>query len=451
MTKTLKQKALTTALTGILAVGCAGAAASAIETSNPQTADAATTWQQSGNRWWYQKDDSYSVGWDKINGSWYYFDNSGWMQTGWQKVGGSWYYLNLSGAMATGWKSVNGVWYYLNSSGVMMTGWQKIGGTWYYLNSSGAMATGWKQLGGTWYYLNPSGAMVTGWNKVGNDWYYHDASGAMQSNKWVGDYYVGGSGAMSTNTWIGNYYVGSDGKWQQNASNNSSVNNNQTTRTEIDWTKDAVYNELDDGTLHISIISTDYGTDIVIPDQIDGKYVSEVVIVHTPQEVAMLSTPSIFISSLDFSNTTHLKKVRLEHMHFLTSIDLSNCRNLETLWLTNTHVKNLDLTDCDSLTDLSFDINCSKAESDCPASKQLTNPVRVAKYPNLRYVDPTVESIVLPSNNCKYINSYGRTGIYGLGINGKTGEWSNLNNLPVYNLPDPATIPQLEEILANIG
>ena len=44
-------------------------------------------------------------GWEKINGVWYRFDYSGWMQTGWAKDG-SWYYLDGSGAMKTGWVKI---------------------------------------------------------------------------------------------------------------------------------------------------------------------------------------------------------------------------------------------------------------------------------------------------------------------------------------------------------
>ena len=38
-------------------------------------------WIQSGNRWWYRHaDGSYTRNdWELINGSWYYFDNAGWM------------------------------------------------------------------------------------------------------------------------------------------------------------------------------------------------------------------------------------------------------------------------------------------------------------------------------------------------------------------------------------
>ena len=99
------------------------------------------SWVQSGSRWWYKHSDgSYTAnGWEKINGVWYRFDNSGWMQTGWVKDG-SWYYLDGSGAMKTGWLKDNGSWYYLQDSGAMKTGWMKVSGKWYYAYSSGALA-----------------------------------------------------------------------------------------------------------------------------------------------------------------------------------------------------------------------------------------------------------------------------------------------------------------------
>lgn len=99
------------------------------------------SWIQSNGRWWFKHNDgSYtSNGWEKINRTWYHFDNSGWMQTGWVKDG-SWYYLDGSGAMKTGWLKDNGSWYYLQDSGAMKTGWMKVSGKWYYAYSSGALA-----------------------------------------------------------------------------------------------------------------------------------------------------------------------------------------------------------------------------------------------------------------------------------------------------------------------
>lgn len=78
------------------------------------------SWIQSNGRWWFKHNDgSYtSDGWEKIDGVWYHFDSSGWMQTGWVKDG-SWYYLDGSGAMKTGWMKVSGKWYYAYSSGAL--------------------------------------------------------------------------------------------------------------------------------------------------------------------------------------------------------------------------------------------------------------------------------------------------------------------------------------------
>lgn len=99
------------------------------------------SWIRSNGRWWFKHNDgSYTNnGWEKINRTWYRFDNSGWMQTGWVKDG-SWYYLDGSGAMKTGWLKDNGSWYYLQDSGAMKTGWMKVAGKWYYAYSSGALA-----------------------------------------------------------------------------------------------------------------------------------------------------------------------------------------------------------------------------------------------------------------------------------------------------------------------
>ena len=117
------------------------------------------SWIRSNGRWWFKHNDgSYtSNGWEKINRTWYRFDNSGWMQTGWVKDG-SWYYLDGSGAMKTGWLKDNGSWYYLQDSGAMKTGWMKVSGKWYYAYSSGALAINTTTPDG--YRVNDNGEWV---------------------------------------------------------------------------------------------------------------------------------------------------------------------------------------------------------------------------------------------------------------------------------------------------
>ncbi len=95
---------------------------------------------QSGNSSNYSSNTGSTVGWKKINGSWYYFKSDGSKATGWLKDGSSWYYLKSSGEMQTGWLKENGVWYYLDGSGAMKTGWYQVSGKWYYSYSSGALA-----------------------------------------------------------------------------------------------------------------------------------------------------------------------------------------------------------------------------------------------------------------------------------------------------------------------
>ena len=93
----------------------------------------------------------------------------------WYRILGTWYYFDENGYMATGWRKVNDRWYYLESDGKMATGWKQLGGKWYYLDADGSMATGWRQTNpGQWYYLNPDGSMAS--STVING-YQLDASG----------------------------------------------------------------------------------------------------------------------------------------------------------------------------------------------------------------------------------------------------------------------------------
>ena len=101
--------------------------------------------------------DVLTVGWKKINGSWYHFKSNGSKSTGWLKDGSSWYYLKSSGEMQTGWLKKNGVWYYLDSSGAMKTGWYQVSGKWYYSYSSGALAVNTTVDG---YRVNSDGVRV---------------------------------------------------------------------------------------------------------------------------------------------------------------------------------------------------------------------------------------------------------------------------------------------------
>ncbi|HEU2206494.1 TPA: N-acetylmuramoyl-L-alanine amidase LytA [Streptococcus pneumoniae] len=127
-----------------------------------------TGWQKNDTGYWYvHSDGSYPKDkFEKINGTWYYFDGSGYMLSDrWKKhTDGNWYYFDQSGEMATGWKKIAEKWYYFDVEGAMKTGWVKYKDTWYYLDAKeGAMVSNAfiQSADGTgWYYIKPDGTMA---------------------------------------------------------------------------------------------------------------------------------------------------------------------------------------------------------------------------------------------------------------------------------------------------
>lgn len=129
---------------------------------------ASAAWKQDSVGWWNTEGDSYSIGWQSIDGVWYYFDSTGYMKTGWLKDGSAWYYLQPSGAMKTGWLLDNGAWYYLSESGAMKTGLADVNGKTYYLSESGAMKTGNVTINGANYIFAASGEKLSSNNAATN-------------------------------------------------------------------------------------------------------------------------------------------------------------------------------------------------------------------------------------------------------------------------------------------
>lgn len=58
-------------------------------------------WKQNKFGWWYTEGNSWATGWRLIDGSWYYFSKTGYMNTGWVCDGFNWYYLNSDGSMVS--------------------------------------------------------------------------------------------------------------------------------------------------------------------------------------------------------------------------------------------------------------------------------------------------------------------------------------------------------------
>ena len=135
---------------------------------NAQSEEPKKGWQKDDKGYWYARaNGSYpKEKFEKIDGTWYYFDGSGYMLSDkWKKHSdGKWYYLDPSGAMATGWKKIDGKWYYFDTEGAMKTGWVKYKDVWYYLNAKNGdmVSNAFVQSadGKGWYYLKPDGSLA---------------------------------------------------------------------------------------------------------------------------------------------------------------------------------------------------------------------------------------------------------------------------------------------------
>lgn len=123
-------------------------------------------WQKNDKGYWYVRSDgSYpKEQFEQIDGTWYYFDGSGYMLADkWKKrPDGTWYYFDKSGEMATGWKLISNKWYYFKDDGEMVTGWVKYKDTWYYLDGKeGTMVSNaFVKSEKGWYYLKEDGTLA---------------------------------------------------------------------------------------------------------------------------------------------------------------------------------------------------------------------------------------------------------------------------------------------------
>ena len=141
-------------------------------------------------------DAKYRKGSDYITSSDVYLDDLGDTEGNWKNYEQGKKYVSESGEnISSQWYRISGSWYYFDENGYMTTGWRQISGKWYYLESDGKMATGWKQLGGKWYYLDADGSMATGWRQTNpGQWYYLNPDGSMASSTVINGYKLDASG-----------------------------------------------------------------------------------------------------------------------------------------------------------------------------------------------------------------------------------------------------------------
>ena len=177
---------------------------------------------------------AYDMGWQKINGYWYYYNSNGETKKNeWFEYNSHWYYFDSDGKMVTGIKYIdaNGAYYFFSEKestiGIMQTDWNRSGQEWYYLESDGkAKVNDWLNDGGIWYYFKEDGKLATGVTYIAedDDYYFFSPSertlGAMQRSSWFeyngSWYYANESGILKRNEWYtsgdNSYYFDNTGK-----------------------------------------------------------------------------------------------------------------------------------------------------------------------------------------------------------------------------------------------
>ena len=120
------------------------------------------SWKSDANGWWYDLDGSYARGWRKIDGYWYFFTSTGYMDYSeyrdgcWLNADGTWNTAYSGGHWAsdsTGW------WYTDNSGWYPVSTWLWIDGSCYCFKASGYIAHD-EYVDG--YYLDSSGVYTSG-------------------------------------------------------------------------------------------------------------------------------------------------------------------------------------------------------------------------------------------------------------------------------------------------
>jgi glucan-binding YG repeat protein len=166
-------------------------------------------WKRIDGKWYYFNDSASSARYGQMvcpeggtytaeDGKPYYFDTDGSLLTGkpgwknWDKVGFDWVdnlwldslwsYIDNNGVAATGLQTINGKKYYFNDRGIMFENdIAYVGDNYYVFGAGGAQVTkaGWCKILSnpntqeySWYYINEDGTAKTGWLKDGGKWYY---------------------------------------------------------------------------------------------------------------------------------------------------------------------------------------------------------------------------------------------------------------------------------------
>ena len=260
------------------------------------------SWVKIDDKWYFATNSGKIIRnkWEKINGAWYRFDESGAMLTntvyndyllqssgamhekGWLKMDEKWYYATDSGKIIRNkWEKINGSWYRFDESGTMLS---KTIYNDYLLKTSGAMAEkDWVQMDEKWYYATDSGKAIRDkWEKINGSWYSFHKDGDMLSSQWKEKYYLKDSGAMAQSEWFFDkkfdswFYLKSDGAYAENQWQGSYYLKSYGYMAKNEWIFDKSYNAWyylkEDGayvTGNFTINGKDYSF------QSNGKWISE--------------------------------------------------------------------------------------------------------------------------------------------------------------------------------
>ena len=260
------------------------------------------SWVKIDDKWYFAINSGKIIRnkWEKINGAWYRFDESGAMLTntvyndyllqssgamhekGWLKMDEKWYYATDSGKIIRNkWEKINGSWYRFDESGTMLS---KTIYNDYLLKTSGAMAEkDWVHLDEKWYYATDSGKAIRDkWEKINGSWYSFHKDGDMLSSQWKEKYYLKDSGAMAQSEWFFDkkydswFYLKSDGAYAENQWQGSYYLKSYGYMAKNEWIFDKSYNAWyylkEDGayvTGNFTINGKDYSF------QSNGKWISD--------------------------------------------------------------------------------------------------------------------------------------------------------------------------------
>ena len=168
-----------------------------------------------------------AVGWQLVNGNYYFAYKNGKAVTGMLDYGGDVYLLGSDGTIQTGFQydPATGDKIFLNDQhdgyyGVMKENtWLYVQSEWYHAAHDGTIETGTTRVDNLLYYFDDSGVMQTGWcyDQSRRVWLYaseqHDGTyGAIVTNSWIwdGGWYLSGSDGALQVGWV---YDGTYGRW----------------------------------------------------------------------------------------------------------------------------------------------------------------------------------------------------------------------------------------------